>query len=277
MKVSRGRLVIHAAVLILVLGAASAAFAQDSNLDTTSRPTVGPAAPATNGISVPTPEGTGFAYSGTWIAASKFTMRLNSSAPMLSYQTMHFYNSVGSASPTRYFAQIDLEPGVLLNLYTCVFDDSSAVNNLSHSIQKYSIDFTTTPPARTGVLLANGASTGATGVQYQNVVVSPTETFLPLPDGFHVNQYYLAVDVASDTSLAGCFVFWNRQVSPAPLTASFTDVPPSHPYFQFIEALKASGITGGCGTGVNYCPGDPVTRGQMAVFLARGLGLYWPY
>ena len=65
------------------------------------------------------------------------------------------------------------------------------------------------------------------------------------------------------------------QVSPAPLTASFTDVPTSHPYFQFIEALAASGITGGCGDGTIYCPSAPLTRGQMAVFLARALGLQW--
>ena len=38
------------------------------------------------------------------------------------------------------------------------------------------------------------------------------------------------------------------QVSPAPAAASFGDVPPSHPFFQFIEALTASGITAGCGS-----------------------------
>ena len=68
-------------------------------------------------------------------------------------------------------------------------------------------------------------------------------------------------------------VRWHRVVSAAPGTPSFADVPTTHPYFQFIEALKASGITGGCGNGVNYCPDNPVTRGQMAVFLAKALGL----
>lgn len=38
---------------------------------------------------------------------------------------------------------------------------------------------------------------------------------------------------------------------------------------------RRSGITAGCGTG--YCPDNPVTRGQMAVFLTKALGLYWPY
>jgi S-layer homology domain len=70
-------------------------------------------------------------------------------------------------------------------------------------------------------------------------------------------------------------VWWRRTVSPAPPAASFTDVPTGHPFFQFIEALKASGITGGCGADT-YCPDNPVTRGQMAVFLSKALGLHWP-
>lgn len=63
-------------------------------------------------------------------------------------------------------------------------------------------------------------------------------------------------------------------VSPPPSTATFNDVPTSHPFFQFIEALHASGITGGCqAVPPLYCPDNPVTRGQMAVFLAKALGL----
>jgi len=54
--------------------------------------------------------------------------------------------------------------------------------------------------------------------------------------------------------------------------ATFNDVLTSHPFFQEIEAMVASGITGGCGGG-NYCPDNPLTRGQMAAFLARALGL----
>jgi hypothetical protein len=37
-----------------------------------------------------------------------------------------------------------------------------------------------------------------------------------------------------------------------------------------INALAASGITGGCGPR-RYCPSQPVTRGQMAAFLYRAL------
>ena len=71
-------------------------------------------------------------------------------------------------------------------------------------------------------------------------------------------------------------VWWYRQVSPAPATATFNDVQPGDFGFQFIEALVAAGVTGGCGGG-NYCPNNNVTRAQMAVFLSKALGLYWRY
>jgi hypothetical protein len=42
-----------------------------------------------------------------------------------------------------------------------------------------------------------------------------------------------------------------------------------------IEAIATEGITRGCNPPVNdrFCPGGPVTRGQMAAFLVRALGL----
>ncbi len=53
-------------------------------------------------------------------------------------------------------------------------------------------------------------------------------------------------------------------------SASFYDVPSTHWAWRFIERLYKAGITAGCGNG-NYCPEDPVTRAQMAVFLLRGI------
>jgi len=72
-------------------------------------------------------------------------------------------------------------------------------------------------------------------------------------------------------------VFYKLTVSPAPSTATFADVSNAHPFFQYIEALAAAGITAGCTAppNPNYCPNDPITRGQMAVFVSRALGLHW--
>jgi hypothetical protein len=60
---------------------------------------------------------------------------------------------------------------------------------------------------------------------------------------------------------------------PVAVSAShaFSDVPTSMTFHGAIGNLAGSGITGGCG-GTKYCPTDPVTRGQMAGFLNRGLG-----
>jgi hypothetical protein len=57
---------------------------------------------------------------------------------------------------------------------------------------------------------------------------------------------------------------------PACTTPVFPDVPANSPFCRFIEELVRRGVTSGCGGG-NYCPGDPVTRAQMAVFVLRTL------
>jgi hypothetical protein len=65
---------------------------------------------------------------------------------------------------------------------------------------------------------------------------------------------------------------WYRAASPAPASATFSDVPSTNTFFAAIEALSAAGITHGCGAGT-FCPNEAVTRGQMAAFLSRALGL----
>ena len=53
----------------------------------------------------------------------------------------------------------------------------------------------------------------------------------------------------------------------------FGDVPcPGSTFAPWIEQLATEGITAGCGGG-NYCPNDPNTRGQMAVFLVKVYGM----
>jgi hypothetical protein len=65
--------------------------------------------------------------------------------------------------------------------------------------------------------------------------------------------------------------------SPPGCAGIFGDVPCGSPFAAWIEQLAAEQITGGCGSG-NYCPANPNTRGQMAVFLVKtfGLELYGP-
>ena len=70
--------------------------------------------------------------------------------------------------------------------------------------------------------------------------------------------------------------------APPTPTNIFEDVP-ADGFQPFIEDLYNRGITGGCAGGpppadIFYCPENPVTRGQMAVFLTLtfDLLLYLP-
>ena len=59
---------------------------------------------------------------------------------------------------------------------------------------------------------------------------------------------------------------------PACVFPDFNDVPCDNPFAPWINELVARNITGGCGNG-NYCPTNPATRGQMAVFVVKTFGL----
>lgn len=91
------------------------------------------------------------------------------------------------------------------------------------------------------------------------------------------NSYLLSFSNSTyggETKWIEARVHYRRQVSPSPAVETFADVPFEHPLHRYVEALVAAGITGGCGGG-NFCPNDAVTRGQIAVFLAKALGLHW--
>jgi hypothetical protein len=63
-------------------------------------------------------------------------------------------------------------------------------------------------------------------------------------------------------------------VAPTPTSQRFNDVAPSNPFYAYIEEMAVRGITTGCsGTPPLYCPGDMVTRAQMAAFLVRAFNL----
>ena len=62
-----------------------------------------------------------------------------------------------------------------------------------------------------------------------------------------------------------------------PATGLFTDVPPAVFTFSagFMEKMKLLNITAGCGANI-FCPGNNVTREQMAIFLQRAFNLPMP-
>ena len=56
--------------------------------------------------------------------------------------------------------------------------------------------------------------------------------------------------------------------TPPTCSGVFSDVPCPSQFADWIEALAAEKITGGCGGG-DFCPTEPVRRDQMAVFLLK--------
>ena len=55
-----------------------------------------------------------------------------------------------------------------------------------------------------------------------------------------------------------------------PQTPYFTDVPYGAFAFGWIQRMKEDNITSGCGVAI-YCPDNPLTRGDLAIFVMRGL------
>lgn len=95
----------------------------------------------------------------------------------------------------------------------------------------------------------------------------------------NLNNTYVAEVIISggtrETSLGGVRIYYRLQVSPAPGTSSFSDVPVGHWAHRYIEALVASGITTGCAPGM-FCPEQAATRAEVAALVTRALGLHWP-
>lgn len=121
-----------------------------------------------------------------------------------------------------------------------------------------------------GTIVTSGNSTWSSGYGYRFNYINYTVNNYTRNNTLEVN-----LPGGSTYRLVGMRFYYKRQVSPKPGTATFWDVPTSHPFHQYVEALARSRITSGCGGGA-YCVNDPVTRGQMAVFLARTVGLHWP-
>ena len=98
-------------------------------------------------------------------------------------------------------------------------------------------------------------------------------TFTDLVDGY---DYRVRVRAHNDSGW-GPWSGWSDTVTPqAPPLPPNTFIDDDGSVFEAdIEWLAAAGITRGCNPPLNdmFCPGESVTRGQMAAFLVRALDL----
>jgi hypothetical protein len=171
--------------------------------------------------------------------------------------------------PADLFTGVNLPNGALVTaviLDGCDFDPNE---NISFDL------------FRIGANEASQASTGSFATS-GNAGCTFTTGTLPVPvtvnnasASYLLKVYLPASGIPGQLRFNSVRIRYSLQVSPTPLTASFTDVPLGHPTHRFVEALVASGLTAGCGDG-KFCVGAPVTRGQLAVFLSLALGLHFP-
>ena len=172
-----------------------------------------------------------------------------------------------SVDPCTWLAGVSVPSGARITRLELEACDADSASKVAFGLRRHPV------PAQDAVPVVVGASTG--------IADTPGCALFPVTVDHIVdnaaNSYVAEVSAAPGVNVrfGALRVDYELQVSPAPAEATFGDVPASHPFFQFVEALAAAQITSGCGGG-NFCPDAPVTRGQMAVFLSKALGLHFP-
>jgi hypothetical protein len=208
----------------------------------------------------------------TWGTANPSVLRIPAAAFLpagedgnvkWSSQSMSRWQVAGSAD---YVAPLVLPAGALVLGLELDGIDQDAANDLTAAFILGSASF------GSGGSFGGPHTAGSSGQQTVYYDLSPNN--LTINNLTTIYQIDVTFGLATTTNLrlASVAVYYRLQVSAAPVTPTFADVPSSNPFYQYVEALAASGITGGCGGG-NYCPNNPVTRAQMAAFLAKALGL----
>jgi plastocyanin len=176
-----------------------------------------------------------------------------------------FFRTITGGTPVL-IAGVNLPTGTTITGIEMVACDNDAANEITVNLERCA------EPGTTCTTVATASTSGTPGCGFFS---SPaiTESVQNLNNAYFVTAFETSQTL--NIQLRTVRIYYKLAISPAPQTATFTDVPTTHPFFRFVEALYASGLSGGCGGG-NFCPDTPVTRGQMAVFLAGALGLFWP-
>jgi hypothetical protein len=226
------------------------------------------------------PFGTGYFY--TWLGAADFRPESEAMGHGFNIGDFHFYADTGVGG--TFVAPLNLPSGALLQTARLFYYDNDASAGLSLGLCRVRSEGIF-PPTPTVACPFSVSNTQSETPGYATMSFDPDLTFLVRDDDDldgtmeDTTWYFLLQFTGNKSSLnrvRGVRLYWKLQISPAPTTASFTDVPVGSQSFQAVEALKASGITAGCTT-TTYCPNQAVTRAQMALFLSRALGLSWNY
>ncbi len=141
----------------------------------------------------------------------------------------------------------------------------------------------------TGAPRTGSVTIARQGIHIMQPAAIPTQAFddVPLSHPFADHIFLMKQNNASDfcnqnpatycpeniTTRAQMAVFIVRALQGGdhftfPSAPYFVDVPPEHPQFAHIQKLREIGVTNGC-SATEFCPGQDVTRGQMAAFIIR--------
>jgi hypothetical protein len=188
-----------------------------------------------------------------------------------------YLTSTGSLPTNQLWAPVNLPTGARIQSIGFVYYDADGTNDITARLRAFNHGTPATGGSPGFFDIISTASAGCCGTGYSSAATDHTVLNDAANDP-DASQYTVVIDypvASADLAFKSVQIAWQRQVSPAPATPTFGDVPPSDGAFAFIEALAASGITAGCGAG-NFCPDAALTRRQMAVFLSKALGLHWP-
>jgi hypothetical protein len=200
----------------------------------------------------------------TWIGAMAFTPYDSSTAWVYATPGMR---AITGGSPWM-DQVVRLQSGARLILVRMFYDDNSAAGRVWFWLWRNRYEgvspFTFTQIAT--------ASSPVGISRYSSVFVNTNETIRNQQNYYHIR---FRSDNAS-ARFAAIRLFWHRQIRSG-LPNPFNDIGFLPAEFRnSITALADSGITTGT-TATTYSPSAPVTRAQMAVFLARAMGLYWEF
>ncbi len=210
----------------------------------------------------------------TAVEASALTPYQDGFIPLRNASGTGIYCS-GSSTDSRAAAQFQLPHGASLQ-FLRVWGVDTTASDMTVSMDELCLpDFDPGQPTVT----AKGSVTSSGNAGFYSLLAFPSGTVDNQSCTYRLIVQFNASSSASCTggSVLAFYkarVQWQRQISPGPAVATFTDVPVGSQFFAEVEALVRSGITAGT-TATTFSPNNTVTRLQMAAFLARALGLQY--
>jgi len=183
-----------------------------------------------------------------------------------------FYLYPASAGAVYALAPVQLPSGSKIVNLGLFYDDADAANDVAAYLTQLT-GYNAATASHSIVASAFSSGSGGKGYSVANAFAYTVNNNVRYGNGAQlIVEIYVPT---ATTKFKGIDIWWTRQISPGPLTNTFADVPQNHPFYNVIEAFAHAGITSGCGGG-NFCPNGAVTRQEVAKFMVRALGLYWP-